>query len=129
MSAPAPTGARPEKGQSLMGESWKRLKKNKLAMGSFAFVVLLALVGFLSPLWERVWTHFSPGEQHHTLKNRPPGVRDVSVWHPTYDGDKRAFDVVDFDGDGLLRCQFVVALPALPPGFRELERLSPTLFA
>lgn len=102
----------PARGTSLWGESWRRLKKNKLAMVSFGFVLLLAATGFLSPLWESVWTHFSPTRLHPTLPNRAPGARHISIDHPTYDGDKRAFDVIDLDGDGLVRCRTVGAADA-----------------
>lgn len=131
-AAPAPAPARPSaapRPRSLGGEAFRRLLRNRMAMVSFGFIVALAIVGFLSPVWETSVTHFSPTEQHDLLQNQPPGARDLSIWHPTYDGDPRAFDVVDLDRDGFLRCHLRRAPPVLPPGFRDLERWSPSLYA
>ncbi|MFO0748122.1 MAG: ABC transporter permease subunit [Myxococcota bacterium] len=124
--APASESAR---ARSPGGEALKRLFRNRMAMVSFGFIVVLAIIGFMSPFWERNVTHFSPTEQHNLLQNQPPGARDISTWHPTYDGDKRAFALVDFDGDGQLRCHIRRAPPVLPPGFRDLQRLAPSLYA
>lgn len=125
---PAPEVA-PEKGRSLLSDAWRRLRKNKLALVSLGFIFVVATVGYSAPLFSANVTFFSPDEQHSALAHQPPGTKTVSTDHPTYDGDARAFDLVDFDGDGYLTCHRLSPSNVLPPGFRQLERLSPTLHA
>lgn len=97
--------ANPDKGRSLWSDAWKRLKNNRLAVISMAFIVLVAVAGYSAPLIAAHLTHFSPEEQHSHLKTSPPGTRAVSVEHPTYDGDKSAFSLIDLDGDGFVTCR------------------------
>ncbi|MCA9515826.1 MAG: ABC transporter permease subunit [Myxococcales bacterium] len=127
-AAPPPPAAPPEKGRSLWQDAWRRLRRNRLALVSAAFIVLVMVAGYSAPLLSAHLTHFSPDEQH--LGNQPPGTMSASIEFPTYDGDKAAFDVVDLDHDGFLTCHFVrqTTLPhAFTAGFEALDRLAPTL--
>ncbi len=102
-----PAESRPEPAPHSLGrDAWRRLKQNRLAIVSLALVGAIAFVGYSAPLiWAPHVTHFSPYEQHTTLANMPPGTRDVSHEYPSYDGDSRAFDVVDLDRDGVITCE------------------------
>jgi len=126
MAAPVNTDGEPTP-KSLAREALKRLLRNRLAMVSFGFVVLLTIVGFMSPIWERYVTHFAPDDPHEDISNAPPGVRDISTYHPTYDGDPKGFALVDFDGNGKLTCHLRVQ-NGVVPGFRELKQWSQTLY-
>lgn len=116
-----------KKPRSLAAEAMRRLIRNRVAMVSFAFVSLLTLAGLLAPFWERYVTHFAPDEPHEDISNMPPGVRDISIAHPSYDGDKASFALIDFDGDGRIACTLRQELGAVP-GFRELKSWSPALY-
>ena len=93
-----------EKGESLWRDAMRRLRKNRLAVGSAWVVLVIAALGYASPLLSRHVTHFSLDEQHTNLVYQPPGVQDISFDHPTYDGDKAAFDRIDTDHDGVIAC-------------------------
>ncbi len=103
----APNGPEQEEGRSLWSDAWRRLKRNKLSMFSLFFIIFIAAAGFLSPLLASHVTHFSLDEQHTLLANQPPGTKDVSIDHPTYDGDKAGFKVIDLNGDGIIRCKHI----------------------
>lgn len=122
------TSSRPV-GRGLWRDAWRRLRRNRAAMLSLFLVVALALFGFTAPFWSAHVIGFSPEEPHTRLQNSPPGVQDVSVDHPAWDGDPSSFALLDLDGDGFLACTFVKAKAGLPPGFQELESFSPALYA
>jgi len=119
----------PDAGRSLWGDAWRRLKKNRLAMLSLIFIVLLSFFGFTAPFWSAEFTRFSPTEGHTRLARQAPGARDVSTDHPSWDGDKSSFDFLDFDGDGALGCVFIPPVDVPIAGLSELKELSPTLHA
>jgi oligopeptide transport system permease protein len=118
-----------EAGQSPWANAWKRLRRNRLAVASGVFLVLLCLVGYGAPLLSAHLTHFSLDEQHSRLQSAPPGSQDVSYDHPDYDGNDNAFAAIDLDGDGMLRCHRVPAKILAHPGLVTLDRLSPPLAA
>jgi len=91
-----------EKGRSLWSDAWRRLKKNRLALLSLGFIIFIGAAGYSAPLISAHITYFSPHEPHRG--NQPPGTQSVSIDHPSYDGDKSAFDLLDMDGDGYLSC-------------------------
>lgn len=94
----------PTTGTSLGKDAWRRLKANRLAMASLIVIGLIAVLGYTAPIiGSPLITHFSPTEQHQ--RNMPPGARDISDEYPTYDGDSRAFAIIDLDGDGVIKCK------------------------
>lgn len=115
--------------RSLSADAWRRLRRNRLALGGMCILLLIAFVGFSAPWWEANVTHFGRNEANSLLASQPPGVRGVSSTHPTYDGDPRAFALVDFDGDGFLTCRLIPAQNLVPPGLRFLESFAPSLHA
>ena len=119
MSAPARTP---------LGDAWRRLRRNRLAVLSLAFIALVTTAGYAAPLLSRHLTHFAPDDTHPFLAHQPPGTRALPGVHATYDGDPAAFDVIDLDGDGFLSCRRATLQNVLPVGFKALERLSPTLY-
>ena len=90
------------RGRSLGRDAWLRFRKNRLAMAGAIFVTLVAVFGFSAPLISAHITHFSLDEQHNEFRLKPPGTMDVSKDHPTYDGDKSHFDLLDLNGDGVI---------------------------
>jgi ABC-type dipeptide/oligopeptide/nickel transport system permease subunit len=92
------------------------------------FVVLGA--GLSAPLLSAHVIGFSPHEQHTGLQYAAPGAQDVSVDHPSYIADDKlfggdAFDALDTDGDGKLRCT-VGPGPVQPLHCPELDRFTAT---
>ena len=82
----------------------KALGGQPVTMVALAVLVTVSGAGLAAP-WLAVHViGFSPSEQHTGLQFAPPGVSDVSLDHPEYDGDKDVFKRLDADGDGLLRC-------------------------
>ena len=73
------------------------------ALGGAVLLIFVA-IGLAAPGISRWATGFGPGELHSELALSPPGTRDVPQTHPSYDGDTAAFDGLDRDGDGYLRC-------------------------
>ena len=113
MSAP-PTNTDPPS-TSLGRDAWRRVTQNKLALVSLGIVAAIAFIGYTAPIiWSPYFTHFSPTEQHRSFANAPPGTRDISDEYPTYDGDVRAFDVVDLDRDGFITCTRMVFADGTP---------------
>ena len=112
---------------SLWAGAWARLRRNRMASASAVFVLLSAVLGYSAPLISAHATHFSLDEIHSRLAFSPPGTADISFDHPTYDGDARAFDAMDLDGDGAITCRRVPAARLTHPGFNTLEQWSPTL--
>lgn len=117
-----------EEGSSLWSDAWKRLRKNRIAVVSMGVLAISCLMGLLAPVFSEHVTHFSMDEGHSRLQNQPPGVMDVSVDFPTFDGNKAAFDVVDLDGDGFLSCSRPRIGVARPAGAKFLEDYHPTLY-
>jgi oligopeptide transport system permease protein len=103
--APTAPDSDDDGGRSLWSDAWKRLKRNKLAVISAFFILGVAIAGYTSPLLSEYATNFSVDEQHTALKTSPPGTRDISIDHPTFDDNKDAFAVADLDGDGFLSCR------------------------
>ncbi len=93
-----------KRSRSPFAEALLRLRKNRMAMVGLAIVTIMMVLGFSSPLLARFGIGFSPEEQHTSFAFAPPGSRDVSFDFPSYDGDKSAFQQVDIDGDGVIRC-------------------------
>ncbi|MFT7621450.1 MAG: oligopeptide transport system permease protein [Myxococcota bacterium] len=89
-------------GSSLGKDAWRRFRKNKLAMTGASFVLVMAIMGYSAPLIATYVTHFSLDEQHNEYRNHPPGTRDISKDHTTFDGDKSRFDELDLDGNGVI---------------------------
>lgn len=110
-------------GTSLWDESWKRLKKNRLAMLSVGVVWAMFVLGYSSPLLSRYFTHFSLDEQHTNLAYSPPGALDISLDHPSYDGEDAWFEFIDADADGFITCELEPLPTFAIPTLRELERL------
>jgi len=117
------------KGSSLMADAIKRLRRNRLAVASTAFVVVTATLSFSAPLLSHHYTYFSLDEGHSRLAYAPPGTADVSLDRPTYDGDPAAFDAVDLDGDGAIACRSEPARTTILPGLAWLKANSPSLHA
>jgi oligopeptide transport system permease protein len=117
-----------EEGNSLWSDAWKRLRKNRLAVVSLFVLISISLVGLFAPWIASNLTHFSMSEGHTRVKLSPPGTMDVSKDHPTFDGNKAAFDVIDLDGDGYLTCVRGRAEKPTPAGIQVLKRYSPTLY-
>ena len=117
----------PMKGESLMADALKRLKRNRLAVASTAFVAITATLSFSAPLLSEYYTHFSLDEGHSRLAYAPPGTADVSLDRPTYDGDPDAFDAVDLNGDGVIACQRIAAGRTTLPGLGWLKSHAPSL--
>jgi oligopeptide transport system permease protein len=115
--------------RGLGGDAWKRLRRNRPAVIALVFVMLLAGVGFASPLIGEHIIGFSPAEIHSRLAGSPGGVQDVSIDHPAWDGDPTTFAFLDADGDGFIACTLLPAVIDEPPGLRELANWSPTLHA
>ncbi len=90
------------KGTSLAADAWLRFRKNKLALVGAWFVVVIAILGFASPLLSAYVTHFSLDEQHTEFRLMPPGTRDISKDHTTFDGDTSHFAALDLDGNGTI---------------------------
>ena len=109
------------------GDAWRRLRRNRLALFSAWVVALIAVLGYASPLLSRYVTHFSMDEQHTSLVLQPPGVADISLDRPSYDGDTGSLRLVDLDGDGRIACSLepvgTFSLPSLRP--LELFALRP----
>jgi len=91
-------------GQSLWSAAWVRLKQNRLSMVSLVVVLVMIVIGYSAPLISEHITHFSLDESHTQLAMQGPGSRDISLDHPTYDGEKAWFDLVDLNGDGVISC-------------------------
>ena len=117
-----------EEGQSLWSDAWKRLRKNRVAVVSLFVLLFISLVGLCAPLIAAHVTHFSMEEGHTQVMLQPPGTMDVSKDHPTFDGNKDAFDVVDLNGDGVLSCTRGRAQNPMPAGLQVLKRNYPTLY-
>ena len=129
-SANAKSGGREVvKGESLLADAWKRLKKNRIAVVSMVFVAFTAVAGYSAPLVATYVTHFSLDEGHSRLAYAPPGTVDISLDHPTYDGDKGAFDAVDLDGDGFIRCKRIPSAQVALSGLFWLQEHAPSLHA
>ena len=124
-----PRSAGADEGHSLAADAWKRLRKNRMALGSGLFVVAMAVLGYSSPLIASHATHFSLDEMHSRLSFAPPGTADISFDHPTYDGDPAAFDAMDLDGDGRIACRRIPARQVVHPGLITLKQWAPTLHA
>ncbi len=116
-----------DEGHSLAADAWKRLRKNRMALGSCLFVIATAVAGYSSPLIASHGTHFSLDEMHSRLSFQPPGTADISFDHPTYDGDPSAFAAMDLDGDGRIACRRIPAKQVVHPGLITLRQWSPTL--
>ena len=117
-------GAEPDSARGLGGDGLRRWAGNRLALASAVFVLLVAGAGHGAPLVSRYVTHFSYDEIHSALALRPPGTRDISYDHPTFDGDASGYDLFDADGDGLLAGAPLAATGAYP-SCPELDRLEP----
>jgi len=117
-----------EEGNSLWSDAWKRLRKNRVAVVSLFVLVSISLIGLFAPLIASHVTHFSMEEGHSHVKLSPPGTMDVSKDHPTFDGNKDAFDVVDLNGDGALTCTRGRAKTPSPAGIQVLKKHYPTLY-
>ncbi len=89
-------------GTSLAADAWRRFRKNRLALIGLAFVVIVAILGFSSPLLSAYVTHFSLDEQHTEFRLMPPGTQDISKDHTTFDGDTSHFAALDLNGDGAI---------------------------
>lgn len=100
-----------ERGNSLWSDAWRRLKKNRLALVCAGLLVVVAIGGYGAPIIAANLTHFSYDEQHTRLAYAPPGTRDISLDHISYDGDTTSFEYVDLDGDGFLSCIKIVPPP------------------
>jgi len=98
------TPARPPVGRSPLGQAFLRLRKNRMAMVGLWLIGLLFALGFSAPLLARYVLHFSPDEQHTSFAFAEPGLRDVSLDHPAYDGEPASFATVDLNGDGRIAC-------------------------
>ena len=105
----------------LWSEAWRRLRKNRLAVVSGWIVLIIALLGYSAPLLSHWVTHFSLDEQHTSLVFQPPGVSDVSLDRPSYDGNVAAFSVVDLDGDGRIACNLEPIGRFSLPSLRSME--------
>ena len=116
-----------EEGNSLWSDAWKRLRKNRVAVVSLFILLSISLIGLCAPLIAAHVTHFSMEEGHTHVKLSPPGTMDVSKDHPTFDGNKDAFAVVDLDGDGYLTCKRGRAETPTPAGIQILKKHYPTL--
>lgn len=88
-----------------IGQMWRRLRKNRMAIAGLWILVAMVGVGLLAPVLAAHVLNFSPEEQHTALAFAPPGSQDVSLDFPTYDGDKSAFVQVDLDRDGRIACR------------------------
>lgn len=89
-------------GASLGAQALRRFRKNKLAMMGAIIVLVMAVLGFGAPLLSAYVTHFSLDEQHTEFKLRPPGTQDISIDHPSFDGDSSHFAVLDLNHDGVI---------------------------
>ena len=85
-------------------EAFLRFRRNHRAWFGAWFVAFIGLCGLLAPLLSRYMLHFSESEQHTSWVFAPPGVQDVALDFPTYDGDKSAFARLDANHDGKLTC-------------------------
>jgi oligopeptide transport system permease protein len=91
-----------QSGASLAQKALRRFKRNKLAMLGAVIVLSMTIMGFSAPLLSAYFTGFSLDEQHNEFKLRPPGTRDISIDHPSYDGDLSHFDLLDRNNDGVI---------------------------
>ena len=89
-------------GTSLSRDAWNRFRRNRVAMAGLYVVLVVAILGFFSPILSRHVTGFSLDEQHNEYRLKPPGFRDVSKDYTTFDGDKDYFHGLDIDGDGVI---------------------------
>lgn len=117
------------KGESLLQDALKRLRRNRLAVASTGFVLVTAALSFGAPLISHHYTHFSLDEGHSRLAYAPPGTADISRDRPTYDGEPEAFDAVDLNGDGTIACQRLPAGTTTLPGLIWLRKQAPSLHA
>ena len=85
-------------------EAFLRFRRNRRAWFGAWFVGFVGLCGMLAPAISRYALHLSEDEQHTFWVFAPPLTRDVAIDYPTYDGDKRAFALLDTDRDGKLAC-------------------------
>jgi oligopeptide transport system permease protein len=98
-----------------------RLKKNRLARLGLYVVCIMTILGYSAPLIAKYVLHFSYDEQHTLFKLGSPGTRDVSIDHPTFDGDKTSFGLIDVDDSGFIECHMDGDVETVCP---ELDRLS-----
>jgi len=59
-----------EEGQSLWKDGWRRLRRNRLAVGGGVIVLTLSLLCFAGPFF----LHYSYEEQNLSLRQTPPGA-------------------------------------------------------
>lgn len=81
---------------SFMQDSWRRLKKNKVAMVSLVLLILITAVSFLAP----VIAPHNPNTQtveHANLPPRIPGV-DINGFNGTIDQNGTRFDKYEMEG-------------------------------
>lgn len=97
-------------GTSLWQDAFKRLVKNRAAMGGLVVVILMGLVATLYHPFTTYVTHFDLDEQHQFIVPKPPGARSVPNNHfelldPV--GELK-FDNLDRNGDGELSDQEII---------------------
>ncbi|MCA9664634.1 MAG: ABC transporter permease subunit [Myxococcales bacterium] len=83
-------------------EALRRLVRHRLALAGLVVVGLVATIGFSAPLVARFVTGFSLDEQHPAMRLKPPGTRDISYDHRSYDGDRSHFAALDRDKSGAI---------------------------
>ena len=88
-------------GTSLWKDAWRRLRRNKAAMGGLMIVVLMSLAAlFYQQIVEHV-TRFNHEEQHPYVMPKPPGSYTVPAEHfRLIDTEEISFEDVDREGTG-----------------------------
>ena len=93
-------------GTSLWRDAFRRLKKNRAAMGGLAVVLVMTLAALGYEAIVRFGTHFTMEEQHGFVVPKPPGARSVPSFHYDVSNDGAfALEKVDANGDGYVEAR------------------------
>ena len=63
--------------ESPSARAWRGFKKNRLAMASLVFLIVVSLLAIMQPLVERYLTRFTVVENHPCHRYMPPGARGI----------------------------------------------------
>ena len=102
-AAPEPTPPKDElvEGTSLWKDAFRRLKKNRAAMGGLIIVSIMASFAIFYPLFVKYGTRFTQEEQHSYVVPRPPGSYSVpSTHYGRLSKEVWSFEKIDANSDG-----------------------------
>ncbi len=109
-------------GTSLWKDAFRRLRKNKAAMGGLLVVVFMTVLALGYELIVQFGTGFTMEEQHGFVVPKPPGARSVpSTYYSTSNTGEFDLASVDANGDGYVEPREVQAAYARYE-FRQIDR-------